>query len=220
MVPMNRAAFFRAVIVFDLDGVIVDSRAATAEAIASVATSALRRPVDPGVVNVIGSPPSILQGLGVVGAYGVYRRSYDAAFKRARSSIRIFDEVVSGVKELKEAGVGLGVVTAQPKRRAQVMLPAHVARLFDCFFTYEDTGGKKEVGIAMALRQLGIEPRRSMYIGDQPADLRAARQAEVNGVGVIWGFSNEAELRLCPHDLILVEPRQVGRGLLGIFRDS
>jgi phosphoglycolate phosphatase-like HAD superfamily hydrolase len=220
MVPMNSAAFSRTAIVFDLDGVIVDSRAATAEAIAAVATNALRRPIDPGIINVIGSPPSILQGLGVADAYGVYRRSYDTAFERARSSVRIFDEVVSGVKELKEAGVGLGVVTAQPKRRARVMLPAHLARLFDRFFTYEDTGREKEVGIVMVLQQLGIEPRRGMYIGDQPSDLRAARRAGVNGVGVIWGFSNEAELRLCPHDLILVEPRQVGRGLLGIFRGS
>jgi phosphoglycolate phosphatase-like HAD superfamily hydrolase len=217
---MSNAVPLPTAVIFDLDGVVVDSRAATAEALASIATRELGRRIDAGTVAVIGPPHRILQRLGVADAYNVCARSYDIAFERAGHRVRMFDEVVAGLNELKGAGVSLGAVTAQPLRRVRTMLPAHVAGLFDCIFTYNDTKGKKEVGIALALRRMGVAPWRCMYIGDQPADLEAARNAKVKGVGVLWGFSNEIELRQRPHDLILVEPRQVGPGMLHILSSS
>lgn len=219
MLPMDDAASPRVAVLFDLDGVVVDSRAATAEALASIATAELGQTIDAGTVDVTGAPHRVLHGLGVSDSYNVYRRNYDAAFEKAGPSVRVFDEVVAGMKDLKGAGVRLGAVTAQPLRRARVMLPAHIAELFDCILTYNDTRGNKEVGISEALRRMGVEPRRGIYIGDQSTDLEAARKAGVKSVGVSWGFSDEAALRRLPHDLILVDARQVGRGLLNILRD-
>jgi len=217
--PMSDADYPHVAVLFDLDGVVVDTRAATAEALASLATTELGRTIDPRTVDVTIAPHRALSTLGVADAYNVYRQRYDAAFEQAGSSVQVFDEVVAGLRDLKNVGVRLGAVTAQPLRRVRVMLPERIAKLFDCILAHTDTQGKKDIGISKALRRMNVKPEHGIYIGDTPGDLDAARLAGVKGVGVLWGFSTEAVLRQRPHDLILRDTRQIGHGLLDILRN-
>jgi phosphoglycolate phosphatase len=42
---------------------------------------------------------------------------------------------------------------------------------------------------------LGVAPRRCLYLGDTGIDMRTAAAAGMHGVGVLWGFRGEEELR-------------------------
>ncbi|MGH9244909.1 MAG: DNA-processing protein DprA [Acidimicrobiales bacterium] len=190
-------------VLFDLDGVVVDTRAATATALARIAERHTGHIVDPVSVPVVGRPHDVLRSLGVRNAYDVYRSEYDDAFLAARGEVRVFPAVVECIRDLKARRIRLGAVTAQPKRRADIMLPPEVRELFDVVLCYNDTGGKKDVGIDLALSKLGVSVRRAVFVGDQPADLAAARAAGVRSIGVLWGFSTEDELRRWPSDLLL-----------------
>lgn len=202
-------------LLFDIDGVIVDSRQTTAAAIADIASRHLGREVDPATVNVIGSPNNVLQAMGVDNAYNVYRDEYDKAFAEASAEhMQVFTASVNALRQLRDAGVRLGAITAQPRRRAEQLLPTDVREMFDVFLTYNDTRGKKDVGIERALVRLGVARERAAYIGDQSTDLEAARRAGVRGVGVLWGFSDQETLQKWPNDLLLSDPGEMGPELI------
>lgn len=201
-------------VLFDLDGVVVDTREATAAALASIAERHTGRSVDHAGMVVAGAPHRILASLGVRDAYNVYKAEYDTEFENARGEVRVFEDVVEGLVRLKEKGVRLAAVTAQPRRRAETMLTPEVRNLFELFYTYNETRGDKSVGITKALRALSVDAGHAMYIGDTSQDLEAARRAGVKGVGVLWGFETEEQLRRWPHDLLLVEQSEVGPQLV------
>jgi len=201
-------------VLFDLDGVIIDSRAATTAALAAIATRHTGRDVSPADVTQTGSPTAILSALGVQSAKDVYKAEYDREFQAHRESIAIIDEVAAGIRELRAAGVRVGAVTSQPRRRISVMLPSAIEALFEELLTYNDTRGSKSTGIAMALRTFGISPEHALFIGDQVSDLNAARDANVKGVGVAWGFEEASQLEKAVHVAILRDPSEVGPNLV------
>lgn len=203
--------------IFDLDGVIVDSRSAHTAALAEIATTALGRPVDPSEVTATGSAPKALQQLGVRNSYDVYRNFYDAAFVRHQGSIVVFEEAVHALAELRARGVRVGAVTNQPKRRADLMLPPSVRQLFDQFLTWNDTRGSKEVGIEKCLRAFGVAPSAAVMIGDQWGDLSAARTARVQSLAVLWGFSSEDELASWSPDSYASEPGELEGAVLQLL---
>ncbi len=218
--PPLKAADPPGAILFDIDGVVVDTRHASTVALAAVASAVLKRDVSPNEVRATGKPHEALALLGVSNAYNIYRQNYDAAFRRACADVRVFQRVVEGIRMLKNSGYRVGAVTAQPARRINAALPRDVRDLFDVFLCYNDTLGKKDDGIRLALQRLGVGRERAMYIGDQATDLEAARRAGVRAVGVLWGFSSEDELRRWPHDLLISEHAEVGPNLPGVlFQD-
>ena len=95
-----------------------------------------------------------------------------------------------------------------------MMLPSAIEALFEELLTYNDTRGSKSAGIAMALRTFGISPEHALFIGDQVSDLDAARDANVKGVGVAWGFEEASQLEKAVHVAILRDPSEVGPNLV------
>ncbi|MEX2032448.1 MAG: DNA-processing protein DprA [Dehalococcoidia bacterium] len=206
----------RALTVWDIDGVIADTRHATAVALAALATKHTGVSVPASEISVGGAPHKALERLGVANAYQVYQSGYDAAFAEARGEVRMFGGVVDLLRALKTDGVGIAAVTAQPKRRADLMLPPDVRGLFDAFYCYNDTRGRKEDGIRMAISALGSSTTETVYIGDTPDDLRAARRADVRGVGVLWGFSTHADLMGEPHEALATSPEHLSEVLASL----
>lgn len=213
--PPERAAEAEVALLFDLDGVIADSRRTTAVALAEIAQRHTGRDVDPQVVSVAGAPHKALAALGVRDAYNVYKAEYDKSFAAASDAhMRVFEEAVAGLRALRRAGVRVGAITAQPRRRAERLLPDDVKAEFELFYSWTETRGDKSAGITKALRILGVAADHAAYIGDSPSDLEAARKAGVMGVGVLWGFSDLETLEKWPHEVLLGEPDELGLGLL------
>ncbi|WP_431883802.1 DNA-processing protein DprA [Micromonospora gifhornensis] len=199
---------------FDIDGVVVDTREAAATALASIASRHTGRYVAPDSAAVTKSPPKALAEMGVRNSYDVYRREYDQAFAEACREVRVFDEVVKAIRKMKDRGMRVAAVTAQPARRAAASLPPDVRNLFELVLSYNDTQGRKDQGIAIALRRFGVAASAAVYIGDQPKDLEAARKAGVKGVGVLWGFSEQSDLMKWPHDVLLNSPEELTADLI------
>jgi DNA protecting protein DprA len=204
-------------VLFDLDGVIIDTRNATAAALAAIATGELGRPVSPATLapHVTRSPARALAAVGVGNAYAVYRRTYDAALVEALGQLTVFDSVVDGIGRLLEAGIKVGLVTSQPRRRLAALLPAGLAGRLAAVVAYGDARPKPAPdGILRALQAMGVAPRCAMFVGDTPDDLLAARRAGVTSVAVTWGFTDEAQLRRYAPDLFVTDPSAVGPDLL------
>lgn len=207
-------------VLFDLDGVIIDTRAATSEALRVLASVALGRPVDPAAVHdlVALAPVDALIALGVQDARTIYEEQFDSALFDSVGRLRVFQRVVEGMVELSQRGVGLGIITAQAHRRLPFLLPPIVADLVDVVIAHEDAAPKPAPdGVLAALDRLGLSAAQAMFIGDTVTDVAAGRSAGVRTIGAGWGFVGTGPLRRAGADVVFTEPHQVGVGLLTHF---
>jgi DNA protecting protein DprA len=198
---------------FDLDGVVIDTRGATAAALAALASQALGREVtaEQAAKVVLRSPPKALAALGVADAYQVYRRGYDAQLVAALPKVVTVGPVVDAIRRLRAAGIPVGMVTSQARRRLARLLSPDLLALFDVVVAWDDVKARKPApdGILAAVARLGADRHRSVYVGDTADDLLAARKAEVVAVAVSWGFGDPEELRRWSPDTIVARPEQL-----------
>jgi HAD superfamily hydrolase (TIGR01549 family) len=193
--------------------VVIDTRAATAAALAALASQALGREVtaEQAARVVLRSPPKALAALGVGDAYQVYRRGYDAQLTAALPKVVTIGPVVDAIRRLRGAGVPVGMVTSQARRRLAQLAGPDLLELFDVVIAWDDVTARKPApdGILAAVERLGADRHRSVYIGDTADDLLAARRAEVRAVAVGWGFGDPEELRRWSPDTIVAHPEQL-----------
>ncbi len=63
--------------------------------------------------------------------------------------------------------------------------------------------------IGEALRRFGLAPDGISMIGDRRMDIEGARHHGMQGVGVLWGFGGEGELRAAGADRLVRDPREL-----------
>ncbi|WP_251064515.1 HAD family hydrolase [Streptomyces sp. ISL-44] len=203
-------------VLFDLDGVLVDSRAAQLATLAGFATSALDRRVTiddlpPGAETI--PREQVLAHLGL--DRSIDENGWDAASATATLAAKVFPFVVETLTELRAADVATGVVTLRSRRCLHWLLPPDVIDLLDTVVCYEDATPKPAPdGLLLALDRLGAAPSNAVFIGDTDTDIHAARAAGVTAVGAGWGFAGPHALTRTGADLVLSEPLDLSSALL------
>lgn len=202
--PSHRPAANRPlpVVLFDLDGTLIDSLELLVGAMqhAFDAWSGPRPSVEEWVAT-IGRPlvwqfgqyattPEDVQHL--VGAYRVFQNAHHDRLTRP------FAGIPALVERLSTEGHLLGVVTSKGDRLANRSI-AHVglAPFFPVVVGADRTTKHKPDPdpISFALRELGVEPTQAVYVGDSPFDMMSANAAGVTSIGVTWGASAPEPLR-------------------------
>jgi phosphoglycolate phosphatase len=191
---------------FDVDGVLVDSLPehlricqdkASEYGLADVIVpdpAAFRQMVNQGVkvspmLNfflAVGFPfPSAQQ------AVKDYEREFMIRYRPAP-----FAEIEPMLSRLREAGIMLGLVTSNTRANVDPALGASLA-LFEpkCRFYFDSDAEPKSKSwyLEAGARVLDLEPGQCAYVGDQPADARAAAEAGMRFLGVTfgWGFAEK-----------------------------
>lgn len=178
-------------VLFDLDGVLVDSHHAQLAALAGFAASVLVRPV-----TVADLPPwaatapreHVLAELEYSGA--IDQGSWDAATATATLTAKVFPFVTATLAELRAADVATGVVTLRSRPWAERLLPPGVLGLIDVVVCYEDASPKPAPdGLLLALDKLGVSPGDAVFVGDMESDTargpRGGRDPDRRRMGVL-----------------------------------
>jgi pyrophosphatase PpaX len=180
------------VVLFDLDGTLIDSGPMILASFRHATRTVLGREIpDHELVASAGGSTLEVQ----MSAFDPRRVDELVAAYRAHN-IPLHDnlECCLGIErvldELKAQGRRLGVVTA--KRRHTVGLAfarLGIDRYFDIVVTSDDTAAHKPdpEPVLLALEKLGARPGDAAYVGDSPFDVGAARAAGVFAVAVGWG---------------------------------
>jgi len=180
------------VVLFDLDGTVIDSGAMILSSMRHATRTVLERDY------------SDEELLGAVGGPGLERQMHALAPDRVEELVRTYREhneplheqlaCCPGMDEvldrLARDGRRLGIVTA--KRRATVGLAfdrVPLSHLFEVVVAGDDTERHKPdpEPILFALERLGADPGETVYVGDAPFDIRAAKAAGVHSIAVTWG---------------------------------
>jgi AHBA synthesis associated protein len=199
-------------VVFDLDGVLVDSFGVMRQAFAV----AYREVVGPGeppfaeyskhlgryfpdIMRIMGLPLAMQEPF--------VRESY-----RLADQVRMFDGVPALLRTLRDSGFGLAVATGKSGPRARSLLDGlGVLALFEHVLGSDEVAnGKPAPDIVLrAMELLGVQPDETVMIGDVATDLASARAAGVTAVAALWGESDPADLLAAEPDAVLHAPGEL-----------
>jgi pyrophosphatase PpaX len=180
------------VVLFDLDGTVIDSAAIILASMRHAAESVLGRAVpDEQLLAAVGGPGleaqmRELDPERVDELVAVYRAHNEPLHDELACCVGMDDVLV----RLKDEGRRLGIVTA--KRRATVELAfarIPLGHLFEVVVGGDATERHKPdpQPLQKALELMGAQPDEAAYVGDSPFDIAAAKAAGVHAVAVTWG---------------------------------
>ncbi|WP_431980309.1 HAD family hydrolase [Streptomyces qinglanensis] len=204
------------VVLFDMDGVLLDSREATLATLAGIATASLGRRVTVADLpaDALTTPRvEVLIRLGVTEPDELCAIWWDPALATA-SCTAVFSGVLEGLMAIKDAGMATGLVTLQPRDRLSWLLPPAVLALLDVTVCREEAEPKPSPdGLLLALGKLGAAPMEAVFLGDTASDVRAARAAGVTPLGAGWGWAGPAALAATGAAVVLDSPAVIGPDL-------
>ena len=180
------------VVLFDLDGTVIDSGA--------IILASMRHAAE----SVVGGMFTDAELMKAVGGPGLEAQMAALDPNRVDELVRVYREhneplhdtleCCAGMDvvlaQLKEEGRRLGIVTA--KRRLTVDLAfarLPIEHFFDVVVGGDETEEHKPhpAPLLLAIERLGVRPEDAAYVGDSPFDMQAARAAGLRAVGVSWG---------------------------------
>ena len=206
-------------VLFDLDGVLLDSRLAIVRCL----EHALRVhgvPVPPRaqLEGYIGPP--LLDALAELAGpenaavcLATYRERYATSSLEETMVAPGADAALAAVA----AAVPVAIATTKPHAYAiplceRLGLAQHVRGIFGPELDAADE--IKTVTIARALQALALQPGADVpMVGDRRHDVEAARANGLSCVGVLWGIGDEAELRAAGADPIVSRPAELPAAL-------
>jgi len=103
----------------------------------------------------------------------------------------------------------LAIVSARDELSTLAFLEHHSLRhFFRVVVTAQTTPHTKPFPdpLLWAAHAMEVEPHHCLMVGDTPPDIRAAKAAGAQAVGVLCGFGTERELRHAGADLVLPSP--------------
>lgn len=199
-------------VLYDLDGVIIDSRALVAATLSDVTMAALgHRPAPHAVGKVVGLPPvRALQVLGVADAARVFDSCFDRAYATRADQATVVPGMVAVMRQLRAAGIRQAVVTLQRRHRLELLALDEVHEQMDAVVTFEDAPPKPAPdGVSLALQKLDVPAGLAWFVGDTGTDIAAAHAAGVPAAAVTWGYTPGEHLLQAGADVLLARPEQI-----------
>lgn len=210
-------------IVFDLDGTLVDSSrdiaAAANAALALVAPGTPPIPLE-AILSFVGEGARLLverclahAGL-AAGADEVLPVYLDCYRERLLDSTRFYPGVEEALDALR--GTTLAVLTNKPGDMSRAILDGlGAAGRFARVWGAGDVSARKPdpAGLVALLTELGADEADAWMVGDSATDVGAARAAGIRVAGVAWGFHPDA-LRAAGPDRLFERPADLAELVL------
>lgn len=194
----------RKLVLFDVDGTLVDSQDHIHAAMAhAFAVSGQVLPPRATVLSIVGlslaeAVARLLPDVGSevqVGVVEAYKNSFGVM--RAKSMSPLFPGARAVLTALAaRSDVVLGVATGKSRRGLDHILAAHgLQGAFATCQVADDHPSKPHPSMVLAaLAETGVDPSKAVMIGDTSFDMEMGRSAGVATLGVSWGYHPVADL--------------------------
>ena len=195
----------RQLVIFDLDGTLLDTLGDLADSMNEVLSSrgfpihpvdAYRYFVGDGVANLVrravpegNTDPSLIED-----CVGDMKRIYGERWSATTSPY-------AGIKEMLESLSGHGVRAAILSNKPHEMTRRMVDHYFPATPFVAVLGAREGIprkpdpaGVLEILQTAGVSSAQALFVGDTATDVDTARAAGLDMVGVLWGFRPRSEL--------------------------
>lgn len=201
------------VVLFDLDGTVIDSGAIILASMRHAAETVVGGEwTDDELMKAVGGPGLEAQMVALdPNRVDELVRVYRAHNEPLHDTLEYCAGMDVALAELKERGHRLGIVTA--KRRVTVELAfarLPLEHLFETVVGGDETERHKPdpQPLLLALDRLGVSPGGAAYVGDSPFDIQAAKAAGLYAIGVSWGRIHSAG-KLTEADVVVDRPEEL-----------
>lgn len=195
-------------IIFDLDGTLIDSRLDLANAVNATRHHMGMAPLEnPRVYSYVGNgaPVLIRRALGDQASESQIAAALDYFLRYYGEHKLDYTTLYPGVREtldrLRAAGRKMAVLTNKPVRVSRAILEG----LGTGAYFFQVYGGNSfafkkphPVGVETLMREAGVSADRTVMVGDSSVDVETARNAGVAVCGVTYGFQPETLLDPAP----------------------
>ncbi len=210
-------------VLFDLDGTLLDTACELADAVNDTLAELGQRPVTEAQVrdwigngtrellvcalaDAGGQPRETLRGSQALArAASVFDPHYEA---RCGTRSQPYPHAEQLLRQLLAGGVRLAVVTNKDSRFTLPLLAHHrLAPLLDAVVCGDDVPNKKPApdGILRCLESLGVPPSRALFVGDSAIDVASARNAGIAVWAVPGGYNQGQPIASSRPDRLLVD---------------
>lgn len=199
-------------ILFDLDGTICDSQEGITKSVQYALNSFNIKEENLSKLKVFIGPPLIESFMehynfskeNAILATEKYRERYNT---KGMYEIKIYPNVKETLIKLKELGIKIGLASSKPEYYCTKILEhLQIANLFDTITgsTFDEKVHTKEQVLSVALNRWNNVPKENIcLIGDTKYDAQGAISANLNFIGVTYGFGTKNEL-LTPNTIKII----------------
>ena len=199
-------------LIFDLDGTLVDSKLDLANSVNAALGHMGRLPIDNELVYSYvgnGAPVLMRKAMGPEAGDDQVTRALEFFLAYYREHMLDNTYLYPGVREaldrLLAEKVKMAVLTNKPVRFSQILidglgLGGHFLRIY---------GGNSfehkkphPIGVEKLLAESGVARERAMLVGDSAVDVKTARNANIKACGVTYGFQPET-FQQAPPDILV-----------------
>lgn len=201
-------------VIFDLDGVIIDSgpamKLAFTQSYKEVMQNNALPPFDEFIKHSGDSLPNIFKKMKLP-VEPMYKRFRELSIENI-DKIFLFEDVIDVIRQLKIRGIRIAIVTGKEKDRTlQILKRLKIDALFDLVVASTEVSNPKPHPESMlkVLEVLNTKPDEALSIGDATNDIKAAQQAGIISVAVTWGLCDRKDLESCNPNYIINEAIEI-----------
>lgn len=137
----------------------------------------------------------------------LYRERYKPV---GSTEVRVYDGIKELLKKLRAEGYKTAVCSSKPYDFVKkIAKEQELEELFDGFFCpslSSHVSDKSELALE-GIKQFGVKKEETVLIGDTKFDINSARDAGIECIGVLYGFSEDGEME--PADFIAPEVKDI-----------
>jgi phosphoglycolate phosphatase len=211
-------------LVFDLDGTLVDSQVDLANAVNAMLRKYQRPELPvPLIASYIGDGANMLvrRALGDPADENFVREAFDIFIRHYREhtldNTYAYEGVIEALRAIRHTNgnVAMAVLTNKPVNPSQrIVKGLGMEDLFVRVYGGNSFETKKPdpLGALTLLRETSTEPGEAVMIGDSQNDVLTARNSGMWAVGVTYGFSPDS-LKSPPPDVLIDSPHELVEAL-------
>jgi phosphoglycolate phosphatase len=213
-------------LIFDLDGTLVDSKLDLFHSVNAARGLMNLPPISEELVSsYVGSGVVVLmrRALGPDASEAEVERAVEFFLGYYRDHMldntRLYPSVQEGLDRMLDSGARMAVLTNKPVRFSRAIveglgLGGHFFQIYggNSF----DQKKPDPIGIEKLLAESGIARERAIMVGDSGVDVRTARNAKVRACGVSYGFQPET-FEQDPPDMVVDNMNQLADLLVAGF---
>ncbi|MFO1210816.1 MAG: HAD-IA family hydrolase [Amaricoccus sp.] len=200
-------------VVFDVDGTLVDSQHLILDAMAHAFKAAGQpMPAREAVLGIVGLSLPVamarlaadLPGVDPLVLAEAYRGRFVAQRAAGEGVPPLYPGARAALDRLAEGRL-LGVATGKARRGLDHIVEAHgLGHLFATRQTADDHPSKPDPSMLVAaLAETGVAPHRAVMVGDTEFDVLMGRAAGMPTVGVAWGYHPRERLLAAGADAVI-----------------